>query len=429
MRGILLASVCVASLVAEPVLAQHRGGGGGGFGSSFVGGALGGVVGSVLGNSLSQPPPPPVYAAPAPVYVAPPVVYERRVYVAPPPVYAGPAQRVSMHPWIGPGFVCYDPEPSAVTRAVCSSQDLSAQSLSLVQAYHAAMQQAPYNAASLRAEYAAFMQSERTACAPYSLQEQSDCISNMTAHARDVIMGRISGLYAEEAARPVELHVALQDRLRSLGLLPGTVDGVYGDSTRRAIAAWQRGQGRAATGVVSNDEVAMLMPNYQAPVTATYVPPPTVPAPSAPTPPAATPVALATPVAAVPAAPASLPDLLGGLRENVPYALVRPKLMAVGWQTQLSRTDSLSDQDRDARQWFIDHRIGEVQDCSSSGCKIELHNADGRLLYIYTQPGSRASDAYRGAGPAVIAYCLDVDDITCPAPTAPAVAGAQQALR
>jgi hypothetical protein len=290
------------------------------------------------------------------------------------------------------------------------------------------MQQVPYNAASLRAEYAAFMQSERTACAPYAFQQQSDCISNMTAHERDVVMGRVSGLYAEEAARPVELHVALQDRLRALGLLSGMVDGVYGDSTRRAIAAWQRGLGRAATGVVSNDEAALLIQNYQAPVTATYAPPPpaAMPAPSAP--PVATTVALAAPTAVVTAAaaPASPPDLLGGLRENVPYALARPKLMAAGWQTQLSRSDNLSEQDRGARQWFIDHRIGEVQDCSSSGCKIELHNADGRLLYIYTQPGSRASDAYRGAGPAVIAYCLDVDDITCPVPAA---AGAQQALR
>ena len=427
MKRALIATVCAFTVLAPSAHAQR-----GGFGGAFAGSIVGSALGSVIGNSIA--PRAPEYVAP-PIYVAPPVVVERRVYIA--PAYV-PSQRISTHPWIGPGFACYDPESSSVTRAICGSQDLSAQSLALVQAVYAAIQQTPYNASALHNEYAAFMQSQRAACAPYSYQQQADCISNMTSHERDVLTGRVSGLYADEAMRPVEVHVALQERLHFIGLLPGAVDGVYGDGTRRAIASWQAGQGRPATGVISNDEVALLMPGYQAPtMPAAYAPPP---------PPPVTPL-LTAPAVAHPSAPADTPpvinaaapanseqtqtpDLLGGVHENMPYALARPKLLAAGWQTSLAaHADAASDQDRDARQWFIDHHVTEVQDCSSSGCKVQLHNMDGRLLYVYTQSGSHASDAYRGAGPAVIAVCLDVDDITCPTPSVPVRGAHEQAAR
>ncbi len=410
MKKVFFTATCAVALCSSSAFADR-----GGFGAAFGGAALGGAVGSVLGNVLNQPPPPP-----ATVYVAPPppVVYERRVYVRPVPVYIAPVQRIIYHSWAGPGFACYDPEPSAVNRAICGSQELSAVSLALVQTVYAAIQQTPYSAGVLHAEYAAFMQSVRSACAPYGYQQQTDCIAGMLSHERDVMVSRLTGTFLDEANRPIALHLQLQQRLHEIGLLPGAADGVYGDGTRRAIATWQRAQGRSATGVLDDDEVALLMPGYQV---ATPAPP--VPVMAAPTPPPSTPAvqqASISPTPSPPSPPAAANDPLGGVHENMPYALARPKLFAAGWQTQFFKPENLSDQDRDERQWFTDHHIMEVEDCSSSGCKMQLHNADGRLLYVYTQSGSHASDAYRGAGPSVIAFCLDVDDITCPAQSPPA---------
>jgi hypothetical protein len=412
MKKTLFVAASAIALCSPPAFAQWHHGGGGGFGAAFGGAALGGAVGSVLGNALSQPQQPaPVYIAPSP----PAVVYERRVYVSPRPVYIAPVQHIIYHPWAGPGFACYDPEPSSVNRAICSSQELSEASLALTQAVYAAIQQTPYNAGSLHAEYASFMQAERSSCGPYSFQQQADCISGMLSRERELIISRLSGAYADEANRPVALNLQLQQRLHDIGLLPGMVDGVYGDGTRRAIATWQSSQGRAATGVLVNEEVSLLIPGYQAAPSAPYVP-----STGALSPPPAAPIQQASaPATPTPSTPVTSSDPLGGIRENMPYALARPKLFAAGWQTQLSKPGTLSDEDRDARSWFIDHHISEVEDCSSSGCKMQFHNMDGRLLYVYTQSGSHASDAYHGAGPSVIAYCLDVDDITCPSPALP----------
>ena len=444
MRKILMATtvvVAASALFAEPAFAQHRGGGG------FLSGFAGGVLGGAIAGALTQPPPPTVYYAP-PVVLTPPVIYQSRPYVP-----AAPAQHIAFHPWPGPGFACYEPEPNSVNRAICASEDLSAASLAVQQAAYAAMQQTPYNAGALRTEYAGFLQTTRSSCGQYSFQQQSDCVSGLLAQERNNFTNRLSGVFSDEAARPVAVHVAVQQRLQAMGLLSGAPDGIYGDGTRRAISKWQSAQGRSATGVLTNDEVALLVPGLASPIPPAAAAPTlltSVPPPSAPPPSSVVPAVVAAPVPAAPApataiqtvaisqteavpvsaTPAAAPtDILGGLRENMPYALARPKLFAAGWQTQFFKTSSLTDQERDTRQWFIDHRVMEVEDCSSSGCKMQLHNADGRLLYVYTQIGSRASDAYRGAGPAVIAYCLDVDDITCPAPEPVKAAASKTAAR
>ena len=450
MKTLFLASTCLLVLSAQPASARDNG---------FGAGLLGGVLGGVIGGAITQPrPPPPVYAPP--VYIAPPpVIYERRVYVAPPPVYVPPTPRLASHPWPGPGFACYEPEPNAVNRTICNSEDLSAAALSVQQAFYAAIQQTPYSAGALRGEYTGFLQSERVSCAPYGYQQQVDCLSGMLARERDVVTGRLTGIYAEEAARPVAIHVELQQRLRAMGLLVGAADGVYGDGTRRAISSWQAAQRRSTTGVLTDEEVATLIPGYGAPppimnvasppaifpapaipapaIQAPAIPAPAIQAPAIQAPLIQAPVIQASvsqpappanpPAAPLAATPAAVTDAVGGMREGMPYGLARAKLFAAGWQTQYFSSADLSDQDRDARQWFIDHHIAEVQDCSSSGCKLQFHNNDGRLLYVYTQVGSHASDAYRGAGPSVIAYCIDQDDITCSSPQPGIVPTAQQA--
>jgi peptidoglycan hydrolase-like protein with peptidoglycan-binding domain len=64
----------------------------------------------------------------------------------------------------------------------------------------------------------------------------------------------------EEANRSLERHVALQRALRTLGHLPAdaAIDGVYGPTTRAAIASWQRAEGVNASGFLSNFQANLL---------------------------------------------------------------------------------------------------------------------------------------------------------------------------
>jgi clan AA aspartic protease (TIGR02281 family) len=91
----------------------------------------------------------------------------------------------------------------------------------------------------------------------------------------------LQGSALEEASRPVEEHVALQRELRRLGYLSPAVNimpGVYGQSTRAAISAWQGANGRPVTGFLSNDDAAVLVRGTPSPQGA----PPTGAAPSPP---------------------------------------------------------------------------------------------------------------------------------------------------
>jgi hypothetical protein len=53
---------------------------------------------------------------------------------------------------------------------------------------------------------------------------------------------RLHGTALKEASRPIDEHIALQQKLIDLGYLPTTssADGVYGEATRTAIETWQR---------------------------------------------------------------------------------------------------------------------------------------------------------------------------------------------
>ena len=82
-------------------------------------------------------------------------------------------------------------------------------------------------------------------------------------------MSRLAGPAAEEAARRLEDHVALQRALQLSGFLPATdtIDGVYGATTRTAISAWQRANHRPDTGFLSNADAATLLAGRQAATT------------------------------------------------------------------------------------------------------------------------------------------------------------------
>lgn len=72
---------------------------------------------------------------------------------------------------------------------------------------------------------------------------------------------RLSGSALEEASRPIDQHIALQQKFIDLGYLPaGSVaDGVYGEATREAISTWQRVAHRPASdGFISDADAAVL---------------------------------------------------------------------------------------------------------------------------------------------------------------------------
>lgn len=73
---------------------------------------------------------------------------------------------------------------------------------------------------------------------------------------------RLSGNALQEATRPIDQHIAIQQKLIDLGYLPaGSVaDGVYGESTRQAISTWQRvSQQPNMDGFVSDVEASALL--------------------------------------------------------------------------------------------------------------------------------------------------------------------------
>ncbi|MFT9450284.1 peptidoglycan-binding domain-containing protein [Gluconobacter japonicus] len=72
---------------------------------------------------------------------------------------------------------------------------------------------------------------------------------------------RLSGSALEEASRPINQHIALQQKFIDLGYLPaGSVaDGVYGEAAREAISTWQRVAHRPASdGFITDADAATL---------------------------------------------------------------------------------------------------------------------------------------------------------------------------
>jgi len=73
---------------------------------------------------------------------------------------------------------------------------------------------------------------------------------------------RLAGAALEEAQRPIDQHIQLQQKLIDAGYLPtGTIaDGVYGETTRAAIETWQRVQKRPSSeGFISDADERVLL--------------------------------------------------------------------------------------------------------------------------------------------------------------------------
>ena len=170
---------------------------------------------------------------------------------------------------IGPSFQCPTPN-DALGQLVCEHPNLSRLDLIYVQAYQALRQQIGLmGERALRSEAAAFNAETRRRCgipragsaafsAPY--QNAAPCVQKAYEEQHARLVAQLIGPAAEEAGRPIETHVALQDLLVRIGFLSQPVgpQGVYGPATRAAIVAWQNSKGRRPTGILGDADAAAL---------------------------------------------------------------------------------------------------------------------------------------------------------------------------
>jgi peptidoglycan hydrolase-like protein with peptidoglycan-binding domain len=168
---------------------------------------------------------------------------------------------------IGPSFDC-DKVATPLGRLICADAALSRIDLEFGQAYYALRQQVgPAGWQSLKVEDIDFVNSVTPACGlTASAQVGVDqsaalaCVAGLYQHQRSIWASRLNGAAADEAGRPVEQHLALQQQLKALGYLPASavIDGVYGEATRGAIASWQQSNGFAQTGLLDDSQAARL---------------------------------------------------------------------------------------------------------------------------------------------------------------------------
>ena len=169
---------------------------------------------------------------------------------------------------VGPSFDCNQFHTPTAT-LICSSPDLSRIDLEFVQAYYALRQEVGEAGwPVLRQEDVYFIQSVIDQCGlldlgPLSGDKKASavaCLKQLYQKQRQTWLARLHGAAAEEANRPIDIHVVLQRRLQVLGFLSASegIDGVYGAATRAAIMAWQRSKGLPETGLIDNVAAAGL---------------------------------------------------------------------------------------------------------------------------------------------------------------------------
>jgi S1-C subfamily serine protease len=150
---------------------------------------------------------------------------------------------------------------------ICADPDMSRADLRFGQAYWALFQQiGPLEQPRLKEEDLSFFDRVQVRCGvprtgPLTAEalRSRDCVRDAYAKMREAWIGRLTGPAYEEALRPPEKHVALQEVLQQTGFLPpGPIDGVYGRGTRAGIVAWQTARGRKVTGVLGNSDARAL---------------------------------------------------------------------------------------------------------------------------------------------------------------------------
>ncbi|ATJ90637.1 MULTISPECIES: restriction endonuclease [Acetobacter] len=82
----------------------------------------------------------------------------------------------------------------------------------------------------------------------------------------DKYKARLTGAALEEANRPIDRHIEIQQKLIDLGYLrnTSTADGVYGESTREAILNWQDNRSpHQPSGFISDDDADLVLDPYK----------------------------------------------------------------------------------------------------------------------------------------------------------------------
>lgn len=158
-----------------------------------------------------------------------------------------------------------------LTRMICESPDLSRVELSFAQVYFARRFAADGDGQKLlKAESHSVNSIIRSTCgipkegaADQKMPPNSAaCYAAETEKYRRRWLLLLHGTALEEASRPVEQNIALQQRLVDRGYLPpdSVVDGVFGEGTRAAITTWQRVAGRPTIdGFLSNEDASALL--------------------------------------------------------------------------------------------------------------------------------------------------------------------------
>ncbi len=167
---------------------------------------------------------------------------------------------------VGPSFDC-NTAGYPLALMLCADDDLSRLDLRFGQAYWALFHQiGPAGQPQLKEEDLAFFDQVQGQCGlpragPLTVEawRSRDCVRDAYAKMREAWLARLTGPAREEAVRPLEKHMALQQALQDLGFLPpGIIDGVYGRSTRGAILAWQGARGIAATGLFGDADASVI---------------------------------------------------------------------------------------------------------------------------------------------------------------------------
>lgn len=184
----------------------------------------------------------------------------------------GIVPRVGSSEGVGPGFDCTR-ATTPLTYLICGDAELSRLDLRFNQVYWALFQQiGPAAQPQLKEEDIKFIDQVQDQCGlpkegafNAELSRSRNCVKDTYSRKRVEWLSRLVGEEHEEALRPPEEHLALQQGLQQLGFLsPGPVDGLYARATRAAIVAWQTARGRAVTGLLSDADARALVREFSA---------------------------------------------------------------------------------------------------------------------------------------------------------------------
>lgn len=183
-----------------------------------------------------------------------------------------------------PDFDCAKiPPNNGVAVMLCQNSDAARQELIFDQTYYALRQKVgPEGWKSLKQEVVLSENAMNQQCglpipgeANQEIPEQgAACYIEGMSKLTEQYKQRLSGSALEEANRDIDQHIALQQKLIDLGYLPETAvaDGVYGESTRQAIAAWKtNSRGASAGDFISDSDASALKASDKNKIVATKI--------------------------------------------------------------------------------------------------------------------------------------------------------------